>query len=814
VLRWGTEAPANYAIAFSDDRRTWRTAHTVHGSDGGTDWLRMPETEARYVRVQLLGTCASLAEIEVKPLEFGETANAFVSAVARDHPRGLFPRGFIGEQSYWTLVATPAGGVSGLMDESGAVENGPGGFSVEPFVRDGGRLVSWADVHASHLLKDGYLPLPSSHWETPGWALRISSFAGATRELVARYTLENLGPNPRSLDLVLAVRPLQVNPPQQFLNIAGGVSPIHQVRWDGRVLLVQQSARVSPATAPDEVKLAAFGSGMLPQHLDRLSSAAVTDPDGLASAALIYRVRLDPGERRQFAIALGTHPPTMFTLAQADQLEARATADWGHRLGRVEISGPPAAQPVFATLRSALAQMLMSRDGPALRPGTRAYARSWIRDGAMMSDALLRLGETGAASDFLDWYAPFQYQNGKIPCCVDRRGPDPVPEHDSDGEFIHLVAQMHRYDPDVERSSKLWPRVRAAADHVELLRQQTMVPANRAPDRAHFYGLLPPSISHEGYSAKPMHSYWDDFWALGGLRDAAWLAAKLGKAGEAAALTRRASAFQADILASIAKARELHRISFVPGSADLGDFDATSTTVALSIAGQEDKLPRQVLEATFGRYWEEAAKRRDGAKSWDVYTPYEWRNVGAFIRLGWRDRANALADFLMNDRRPAGWNQWAEVVGRNPREPRFLGDMPHAWVASDFINAALDMVAYERAGDNSLVLAAGVPLSWIEGRGISVKRLRTPYGALAYSLRRGRGGVELTYSLDGKLPSGGLVLKAPGTSREYQLQGRRGRIDLPLEALPEGVSAAKPGPTSAKPGPTSAQSKQARRTQL
>jgi hypothetical protein len=140
--------------------------------------------------------------------------------------------------------------------------------------------------------------------------------------------------------------------------------------------------------------------------------------------------------------------------------------------------------------------------------------------------------------------------------------------------------------------------------------------------------------------------------------------------------------------------------------------------------------------------------------------------------------------------------------------------MPHGWVASDFINAALDMVAYERAGDNSLVLAAGVPLSWIEGRGISVKRLRTPYGALAYSLRRGRGGVELTYSLDGKLPSGGLVLKAPGTSREYQLQGRRGRIDLPLEALPEGVSAAKPGPTSAKPGPTSAQSKQARRTQL
>ena len=33
-------------------------------------------------------------------------------------------------------------------------------------------------------------------------------------------------------------------------------------------------------------------------------------------------------------------------------------------------------------------------------------------------------------------------------------------------------------------------------------------------------GLVTESISHEGYSAKPVHSYWDDFWALRGLDDA------------------------------------------------------------------------------------------------------------------------------------------------------------------------------------------------------------------------------------------------------------------------------------------------------
>ena len=36
------------------------------------------------------------------------------------------------------------------------------------------------------------------------------------------------------LDLVLAIRPFQVNPPQQFLNITGGVSPIRTLAWRRR----------------------------------------------------------------------------------------------------------------------------------------------------------------------------------------------------------------------------------------------------------------------------------------------------------------------------------------------------------------------------------------------------------------------------------------------------------------------------------------------------------------------------------------------------------------------------------------------------
>ena len=42
---------------------------------------------------------------------------------------------------------------------------------------------------------------------------------------------------------------------------------------------------------------------------------------------------------------------------------------------------------------------------------------------------------------------------------------------------------------------------------------------------------------------------------------------------------------------------------------------------------------------------------------------------------------------------------------RDAREPRFLGDMPHGWVASDQIRSVLDLFAYEDESESSLVLA-------------------------------------------------------------------------------------------------------------
>jgi len=386
------------------------------------------------------------------------------------------------------------------------------------------------------------------------------------------------------------------------------------------------------------------------------------------------------------------------------------------------------------------------------------------------------MGHPEAVREFADWFAPHIYASGKVPCCVDARGADSVPENDSHGEWIHLVDAYYAYTRDKQWLAGKWPGVARTEAYMESLRVQARLDAPQPM----FAGLMPPSISHEGYSDKPAWSYWDDFWALTGYRGAARIAKALGRNADARTFAKQGDEFQRDLVRSIEASRAIHHVDYIPGSADRGDFDATSTTIALSPGDGQSFLPAPWLDATFERYWREFTDRRDGKRPWDAYTPYELRNVGAFTRLGWRDRNGALLDFFLAGRRPAGWNQWAEVVGREERTPRFVGDMPHGWVASDYIRSVLDLFAYER-DDGSIALAAGVPIAWLEGEGIAVENLRTRWGRIGYSLRRDGESYVLAIPRSSAVPPAGFIL---GTGKAARRIARAGsRTSVPVSSL-------------------------------
>lgn len=762
--RWAGAGLHTARIEASDDGRRWRLLHTVRSSRRATMALWLPEQQARCLRITSRSRVDALRA--PSPTDWPDR-NALLRTLAADAPTAAYPRAFHGQQNYWTLVGVDGGAArSALISEDGAIEPRRAGPSLEPVLIDAqGRLIGWSDVQRTNALPDDHLPLPVVQWRHPRVALRIDAAADGPREapqLLLRYTVHNVYWERQTFTLALVARPWQVNPPQQFLNTPGGFAPVRRLAWNGHTLSMNGLPWLRTVQPPADVR-AARGD-----EADALLDAApalhtLADDTGFASARLAWPMTLEPGERRtvHLLLPLGdatrTAPTPAATPAEIDARFDATAAHWRERLNRARFTLPPAAKPLHDSLRSALAHMLLSRDGPALQPGTRSYARSWVRDGAMMVAGLLRLGEVDAARDFVRWYAGFLFANGKVPCCVDRRGADPVAENDSHGQFIHAVAELWRHTQDTALVAELWPQVDAAARYMEALRQ-----SERRPGPPGFFGMMPASISHEGYSAKPMHSTWDNFWALAGWRDAILLAEVNGHAARAAELKIQHDEFRRDLGASLAATMAHHRIPHLPGAAELGDFDPSSSTLVFSPAGAEDLVPRAVLDATWDRYWSEVATRRQRS-DWPDYTPYELRSVSALLRLGHADRARAMLQFFHADQRPAGWNQWAEVVGRVEREPRFIGDMPHAWISSDYLRSALDLLAFERDSDGALVLAAGVPADWLDSGPVGVQGLGTAHGRLSYQLKRtSERSLQLSIQSGLRPPPGGLWLAWAG----------------------------------------------------
>jgi hypothetical protein len=780
IVQWnGSEVASDYDVATSTDGNEWSIARTVRGGNGGRDYLQTPNAAARYVRFDFKSGAASYSinEITVEPPQFGDRMINVYEQMAHDAPRGRYPRGLIGELAYWTIFGVDRDeGAKPLLSEDGTIEV-PAGFTLEPFVRIDGRLMTWADVSTSQSLEQNSLPLPSTIWRHPKFTLEIAPFGAGTAAApigYARYRLRNTSTRTEHAQFYVAIRPLRVTPPWHSLNIAELTAPIRSIHWNGNEFAIDDT-RIVPLIKPTSVAASTFDGGDASELLDNRQPTTdnVIDSQRHASAVMRWDITLAPGEERiiDLATPLHAHDAQAIPRDVAHQ-RAAAIAYWKRIVDHVGID-IPAARDLVDTARATVAYNLLGRDGPAIRGGARNYRRSWIRDGSLASTMLLRVGLDEDVRDYIRWFAPYQFADGKIPCCVDSRGADPVNEHDSHGEFIYLVAEYARLTGDLSLAREMWPHVEKAASYIDMLRTGvgsrgsgvgagSLTNGQPATDNL-FIGLLPPSISHEGYSAKPMHSYWDDFFALRGLKDATWLAEKLGKTEDAARFAKSRDEFSHDFHASIRRAIDLHHIDYIPGSADLGDFDPTSTTIGIEPGGDLANLPHDAVIREFTRAWDEALARMEGQRPWKDYTPYELRQVGTFIHLGWRDRAQRLLAFFLDDRRPRGWNQWAEVVAQDYRSATYLGDIPHLWVGSDFVRSFIDMIVYEREEDDALVLGAGIPSSWLD-HGVRVHGLRTIYGPLDFSARRD--GKRIVVNISGvRVPKGGIVLMLPGEQR-------------------------------------------------
>src|SRR5205823_14889749 len=182
----------------------------------------------------------------------------------------------------------------------GMIEVGRGQFSIEPFLFTEGKLVTWSDVKTSVASNPEALPLPQVVWSTNDLDLTISPFAAGPVDssvLYARYRIANNSRSYKKLTLYLAVRPFQVNPPWQFLNLPGGVALVDSISLQGSTARLTGNKFVRSLSSVSGFGALAFDDGNIVDWLraGKLPcSVSVTDATGHASAAYAYQLRHGP----------------------------------------------------------------------------------------------------------------------------------------------------------------------------------------------------------------------------------------------------------------------------------------------------------------------------------------------------------------------------------------------------------------------------------------------------------------------------------------------------------------------------------------
>jgi len=798
-IRWGPSWADRYSVAVSEDLSNWVVVAEKKNGNGGRDLLYFPRVEARAVKIlcrNAAGGC-SIANLELK--SGGEQADPLKEyrALAVDLPAGLFPRWLRREQEYWTVTGIPEDNEESLLGESGIVEPRKEAFCVQPLVRWNGKLYTWADAELRRGLEDGYLPLPWVSWHCGDWELSIRAVTtgepGASCTWV-RYQLESVATAAVPAELILAVRPLQLNPVWQ----RGGFSPIRAaaVVRDGDRVSLRVNGRVSMTAgpAPRFGWVMAWGEGEVAESFltgEYPDTAQAEDAQGRVSAALVWRGAVCRTQSLDVVVCfpLEADSPAAdgFAPGRFSAVREAEIARWRARLGGLEIHLPE--QRLVRILRSNLAYILINQDGPWIKPGPRNYNHAWIRDGSMTAAALWRAGLADRVKAYAEAYTRMVRDDGWVPFIILENG-KPVGfnpdldkgeghEYDSQGEYPYLVSLLAAGSGDRPPPAMVDKAV-AAIRFLQSLRKLRMTEEYCSPEKRAYYGILPASNSHEGYYPA-RHSYWDDFWGLRGMAEAVRLCRKAGRLTEAAEIEQWRRDFTACVRNSLAAVMKRAGIRYVPGCVELADKDPTSTAIAVNL-GVTDAVPPGALSYTYRSYFEELQPYlQDGKRR--TYTPYEVRNVEAMVRLGMRREALQLLRYLVRDAVfPPEWNHMAEVVHARRRAPSYIGDMPHTWVGSGYVNAVLSLLAYEEG--ERLVLGAGISPDWVTGseKGVSFSGLITRFGSIAG--RIWREGDDIRLMFDGKaFPPGGFRFAVPEEWRNRRLfvgGEDRGRVGASL----------------------------------
>ncbi len=782
LIEWGETYGTVFSVHLSDDGKRFREVGRIATGDGDSDSFWWRSTTGRYFRLTVHEASAPdgaiVNELKLRILNKDRMPIGQLERAALAGRGDLYPQSLLGRQVYWTVLGEFNQPEEALFDEWGSLEPQRGSGQTTPMLRLGRNLHGAPGCAAiSQSLVDGSLPIPSVVWSVRDVELHATALAHAGEALV-EYRIANRARRRKSGSLVLAVRSVQIDPYWQH----GGHAAINAIGVEGRQVSVNDRCYAALSQKPDFVTVADFDDGDVVRLIEKGPRRTVRkrrSDSALLSAAFEFAFSLAPGASVSFVISS----------PMRDRIAPRADRDfgvvrdavirsWRGKIGPRKIT--VGDRGVSDTVEAQTAFILVNATRFAFKPGPRNYDRTWIRDGSAQALALLWAGLIEEAKAYVLWYSKRIYENGMVPPILNvdgtvNTGYGSNIEFDAQGEFVGIAADVYRISKDRVFLNAVFEPVVRATRFIEELCARTN--ARYGPE-TRFYGLLAPSISHEGYS-KPSYSYWDAYFALSAWRNCEYLALEIGDQSVAAHAKAKGREFAANLTRSIRMTAEQMRTDLIPGSADRDDVDPSSTSIAFEPCQVEDALPSELVAATY----DGAAARVKAISSPDFegnYSPYELRNLNAFVSLGRFEEAFQLLSVVLGSRRPRGWRGWAEVVWSDMRSPEYIGDMPHTWIGAEFATAIRRMLLRENGG--ALELFRAVPDAWWEGEGIALHQLPTAFGLVNLKALRSRSQATVELALTGAAPDR-ITFRYPGAKRAHA-DGKRCDIHRDVISAP------------------------------
>ncbi|HEX4979417.1 MAG TPA: hypothetical protein VFV35_05060 [Acidimicrobiales bacterium] len=636
-------------------------------------------------------------------------------------PRGHLPVLTNVTSRDWTMIGTVASDRKAIVDPRGLLTPWYDGWSLDWWVGAGDApdhrwFVPSRETAVRQRLYE-QTPVVDTKMRVPGGDVLHRVFAVAEDEPLVVVEITNRTPSP--IAVALAVRPY--NPEGlaviERLALAGGGQT---VLVDGRpaLWLPRRPSRVAASTFHDGDSANVVFAGDAAETF-----APVKCEAGLAQAAFVFplahgatvraAVPLEPERRTRLRglarrRARREHDIAALPTGEAVASGWRAHTDRGMRLVLPE---GKLASAVEANRRF----MLLFHEGRDIVPGPFTYHRFWFRDAAYMLVALDRYGFHDEAAEVIAHFPARQRVDGFF---FSQRQ-----EWDANGAALWAMAEHWRLTGDLGPVDV--ESVARAARWIERKRQ-----AKRRRSDPELKGLMPASISAEHLGPFD-YFYWDDFWSLRGLRDAAALLRAAGEDAAAADAARWAEGLDSDLRRSIEIVTERLGAAALPAGPrrriDPGLIGSLVACQPLGILPPDDPHIAATAAAVRDRFCIGPAFYQ--GISHTGFGTYLTLQLAAVELAAGDERALERLAWLVEVATPTF--TWPEAI-----HPEMLGgcmgDGHHGWAAADFLSFVRNLLV--REVDAGLVLCSMLPESW-KGQPIEVHDAPTRQGKLSFAVR-------------------------------------------------------------------------------